>query len=93
MAHGLDVIIRAAKKINDNSVKFFIIGDGAEKESDMGSAVHTSGHVYAVIFSVPPALLNFSPFPTKLSSTCKRRSQLQRTFGRGSSFNNSSIEI
>ena len=31
MAHGLDIIIRAAK-IKDKNIKFLIIGEGAEKE-------------------------------------------------------------
>ena len=33
MAHGLDIIINAAKKINDKAIKFFIMGDGAQKEN------------------------------------------------------------
>ncbi len=32
MAHGLDIIIKAAKKINNKNIKFLIIGEGAEKE-------------------------------------------------------------
>ena len=32
MAHGLDIIIRAAKKINNEKIKFLIVGEGAEKE-------------------------------------------------------------
>ena len=33
LAHGLDIVINAAKKINDKTIKFFIMGDGAEKEN------------------------------------------------------------
>ena len=32
MAHGLDIIIKAAKKNNNKNIKFLIIGEGAEKE-------------------------------------------------------------
>ena len=32
MAHGLDVVVNAAKKIKDKNIKFLIIGEGAEKE-------------------------------------------------------------
>ena len=32
MTHGLDIIIKAAKKINNKNIKFLIIGEGAEKE-------------------------------------------------------------
>ena len=32
MAHGLDIIIKAAKKVNNKNIKFLIIGEGAEKE-------------------------------------------------------------
>ena len=31
MAHGLEIILKSAKKINHQSIKFLIIGDGAKK--------------------------------------------------------------
>lgn len=32
MAHGLDFIIRAIERVNDESIHFLFVGDGAEKE-------------------------------------------------------------